>query len=183
MDKKTTEKLKTFHEVNQLFGQSENYTPSILYYPSIHPYILIWLLYSLKTEQDQSKTRRLTCLTSQYFFIICPYWWQNMHFWKQIADLNLVGYNMEHTATELSAGGVLLYISQNFFHKHVKNYKFIVPKNLNQCLLLVITFSSKQIRLYCTRIYKHPSVQHYKFNNDFLENLLNRIKLKKSLVY
>ena len=28
-------------------------------------------------------------------------------------------------------------------------------------------------------MYKHPSMQHYKFNNDFLQNLLNKIQTEK----
>ena len=30
-------------------------------------------------------------------------------------------------------------------------------------------------------MYKHPSMQHYKFNNDFLRNLLNKIQTEKKL--
>ena len=58
-DKKTTEKLKTFHKVSQLFDQSEN-SVSCNYY---NPYEL----------NMKSKTRRLIYLTPQYFFCICPY--------------------------------------------------------------------------------------------------------------
>ena len=28
-------------------------------------------------------------------------------------------------------------------------------------------------------VYKYPSIQHYKFNSDFLENLLNKIHTEK----
>ena len=28
-------------------------------------------------------------------------------------------------------------------------------------------------------MYKHHSMQHYQFNNDFLENLLNKIQTEK----
>ena len=56
---KTTEKLKAFRELSQLFDQSENsvrcnYTP-----------------YEL--NKTKVKLRRLICLTPQYFFIIYPY--------------------------------------------------------------------------------------------------------------
>ena len=58
-EKKTTEKLKAFREVSQLFDRFEN-SVSCDYYTPYDPK-------KIKVKQDN------LCLKPQYFFIICPY--------------------------------------------------------------------------------------------------------------
>ena len=57
--KKTTEKLKTFRDVSQLFDQSENSVSCDYYTP--------YELNKIKVKQED------LCLIPQYFFIIYPY--------------------------------------------------------------------------------------------------------------
>ena len=45
-------------------------------------------------------------------------------------------------------------------------------------MFIELTISNKP-NLIAGTAYKHPSIQRYKFNNDFLENILNNIKTEK----
>ena len=60
---------------------------------------------------------------------------------------------------------------------NVKTYKSIVPKEL-ESVFIKLTIPNKS-NFIVGAMYKHPSMQHYKFNNDFLQNLLNKIQTEK----
>ena len=95
----------------------------------------------------------------------------------QTTNINLAGYNIEQTPTESSAGGVLLYISQKFSYKQRKDLQIYCPKELKS-VFIELSIPNKP-NFIVGAVYKHPSMQHYKFSNDFLENLLNKIQVKK----
>ena len=95
----------------------------------------------------------------------------------QITNINLAGYNIEQTPTESSAGGVLLYISQKFSYKPRKDLQIYCPKEL-ESVFIELTIPNKP-NFIVGAVYKHPSMQHYKFKNDFLENVLNKIQTEK----
>ena len=120
-DKKTTEKLKTFHEVSQLFDQSENSVSCDYYTP--------YELNKIKVKQEDLSVLRLNISSlpahiddlknflselSIKFYIICILESRLSQKNPQTTNINLAGYNIEHTPTESSAGSVLLYISQTF---------------------------------------------------------------------
>ena len=48
-------------------------------------------------------------------------------------------------------------------------------------MFIILTISNKP-NLIAGTAYKHPSMQRYKFNSDFLENILNNIKTEKSSI-
>ena len=48
-------------------------------------------------------------------------------------------------------------------------------------MFIKLTISNKP-NLIAGTAYKHPSMQRYKFNSDFLENILNNIKTEKSSI-
>ena len=69
-----------------------------------------------------------------------------------------------------------MYISQKFSCKPRKDLQIYCPKEL-ESVFIELTIPNKP-NFIVGAVYKHPSMQHYKFNNDFLENLLNEITLK-----
>ena len=98
----------------------------------------------------------------------------------QTTNINLVVYNIEQTPTESSAGSVLLYISQKCSYKPRKDLQVYCPKEL-ESVFIELTIPNKP-NFIVGAMYKYPSMQHYKFNNDFLQNLLNKIQTEKKCV-
>ena len=64
----------------------------------------------------------------------------------QTANINVVGYNIEQAPTESSVGVVsyCIYLKRSPIN-NVKNYKSIVSKNLNQCLLNLLFQKNKSL--------------------------------------
>ena len=83
---------------------------------------------------------------------------------------------MEQTPTEPSAGGPLIYISENLSYKSRKDLQIYFPKELESTFveLLIPNRESNLIGV----VYKHPSMKHHKFNNDFMNTLLERLTLE-----
>ena len=183
-DKKTTEKLKAFLEVSQLFDQSENSVSCDYYTP--------YELNKIKVKQEDLSVLHLNISSlsahiddlknflselSIKFDIICISESRLSQKKPQTTNINLTGYNIEQTPTESSAGGVLLYISQKFSYKQRKDLQIYCPKEL-ESVFIELTIPNKP-NFIVGAMYKHPSMQHYKFNNDFLQNLLNKIQTEK----
>ena len=110
-DKKTTEKLKTFCEVSQLFDESENSVSCDYYTP--------YELNKIKVKQEDLSVLHLN-ISSLSAHKKNP----------QTTNINFAGYNIEHTPTESSAGGVLLYISEKLSYKPCKDLQIYCPKEL-----------------------------------------------------
>ena len=72
-----------------------------------------------------------------------------------------------------------MYISQKFSYKQCKDLQIYCPKEL-ESVFIELTIPNKP-NFIVGAMYKHPSMQHYKFNNDFLQNLLNKIQTEKKL--
>ena len=121
-DKKTAEKLKTFCEVSQLFGQSENSLSCDYYTP--------YELNKIKVKQEDSSLLHINIFSLYVhigdlknflselrikFDIVCISESRLSQKNLQTTNINLAGYNIEQVPTESSAGGVLLYISQKFY--------------------------------------------------------------------
>ena len=114
-DEKTTEKLKTFREVSQLFDQSENSVSFDYYTP--------YELNKIKVKQEDLSVLHLNISSLSAHIddlknflselrikldVICISESTLSQKNPQTTNKNLVGYNIEQTATESSAGGVLL---------------------------------------------------------------------------
>ena len=84
------------------------------------------------------------------------------------------GFNMEQTPTEPSAGGTLIYISQNLSYKLRKDLQIYCPKELESTFIELL-ISNRQSHLIGV-FYKHPSMKHYKFNNNFMNTLLEKLR-------
>ena len=94
----------------------------------------------------------------------------------QTTNIDLPSINIEQTPTESSAGGTLIYISQNLSYKPRKDLQIYCPKELESTFieLLIPNKKSHLTGVFC----KHPSMKHYKFNNDFMNTLLEKFTLE-----
>ena len=114
-DKKTTEKLKTFREVSRLFDQSENLVSCVYYIP--------YELNKINVKQKDLSALHLNISSLSAHIddlknflselrikldVICISESTRSQKNPQTTNINLVGCNIEQTATESSASGVLL---------------------------------------------------------------------------
>ena len=100
-----------------------------------------------------------------------------------IFDYNIEGYSVEFTPTESSAGGALLYVSNNLIYFPRSDLSEILykPREL-ESVFLEISFSSKS-NFIVGCIYKHPGMCVNTFTNDFLSPLLQLVgRENKSIV-
>ena len=88
-------------------------------------------------------------------------------------NIDIPGYNIEHTLTESKVGGCLLYISGKVPYKLQNDLNLYCPKQLNSVFIELLLFNkpSQIIGL----IYKHPSINVSTFTNDHLKTMLNAI--------
>ena len=70
-----------------------------------------------------------------------------------------------------------MYITQKFSYKPHKDLQIYCPKEL-ESVFIELTIRNKP-NFMIGAMYKNPSMQHCKFNNDFLQNLLNKIQTEK----
>ena len=70
-----------------------------------------------------------------------------------------------------------MHISQKFLKNHIKDLQVYCPQEL-RLVFIELSLPRKPNSAVGT-MYKHPSMQYYKFNNHFLENLLNKIETEK----
>ena len=88
-------------------------------------------------------------------------------------NIDIPGYNIEHTPTESKAGGCLLYISDKILYKLRNDLNVYCPKQL-ESVFIELLLSNKPSQIIGT-IYKHPSMDVSTFTNDHLKNMLNAI--------
>ena len=88
-------------------------------------------------------------------------------------NTELPGYNIEQTPTESSAGGTLIHISQKLSHKRRTDLQICCSKEL-ESVFIEVMIPNKQSYILGT-IYKHPSMKHFEFNNEYMEELLRVI--------
>ena len=183
VDQKTKTHLEKFKKLNQVLNKTEN-NISCDYFEidefkkiktKQHEFLLlhlnIWLLYI------HSYTKKMVSflnLLETKFDIICII--ESWLFQKNplTSNINIPGYNIGHTPREASAGGALMFISQTLQYKVRKDLQIYCPKKL-ESVFIEILFPNKPSFVIGT-IYKHPIMQNYEFNIDFMENLLNKIK-------
>ena len=80
---------------------------------------------------------------------------------------------MEHTLTESSAGGTLLYIANPLSYKIRNDLKIYKKFELESTFIEII--NPRKSNIIVGVIYKHPKMDVTDFNNNFLNNLLKKI--------
>ena len=89
-----------------------------------------------------------------------------------IFDYNIEGYSVEHTPTESSAGGALLYILNRLSYFPRSDFSELLYKPMElESVFVKISFSSKP-NCIVRCIYKHPGMCVNAFTNEFLSPFL-----------
>ena len=95
---------------------------------------------------------------------------------------SIPGYNIEHTPTESSNGGTLLYIKQGINYKLRKGLHIYKSKELESTFVEVLEPGMSKNNMIIGCIYRHPSVELSEFNNHFLSVLLEIISKENKMV-
>ena len=136
--------------------------------------ILPWNISSISAHIDDLRT--FLSLVNHKVDIICISESRISTKHTQTTIIDLPCFNTEQTPTESSAGGTLIYIFQNLSYKSRKDLQIYCPKELESTFIEVLIPNKKShlIRVVC----KHPSMKHCKFNNDFINTLLEKLTLE-----
>ena len=89
-------------------------------------------------------------------------------------NLDIPRYTFEHAPAESSAGGTLMYMSNDIAYVLRNDLQIYSPKEFES--IFIKTLIPNKPSLILGTIYKHPSMKPYKFKNKFLEPLLSKIK-------
>ena len=92
-------------------------------------------------------------------------------------NIDILGYNIEHTPTESSIGKSLMYISQDLCYTDPQDLQIYCSNEL-ESIFIEITFPDKP-NYEPGSIYKHLSMKQFKSNNDLMNSLLDKIKKEK----
>ena len=96
-------------------------------------------------------------------------------------NINLHGYSIEHTPTESTKGGSLLYINNNINYICRNDLQIYKKKQLETTFIEIINPNGKNIIVGC--IYRHPCMEVSEFNDYYLHELLTKLnKEKKQIV-
>ena len=172
-----------FKQVNQLFGQSENSISYDYYDVNDHNKIVInqsdltvihLNISSLALHID--KLELFLSLIKTKFDIICISESRITKNNSLTTNINIPGYNFEHTPTESKAGGSLMYISDKISYKLHNDLNIYCSKQLESVFIEVL-IPNKQNQLIGT-VYKHPSMNVSKFNHEYLTDILTKLKIK-----
>ena len=90
-------------------------------------------------------------------------------------NIELSNYSFEHTPTESSAGGTLLYIANHLSYKTRSDLNIYKKFELESTFVEII--SPKKSNVIVGIIYRHPKMDVTEFNN-ILNNLLKKIDLR-----
>ena len=89
---------------------------------------------------------------------------------QSIVKINFGNYCVEHTPTESSNGGTLLYIKNDISYELRNDLEIYKPKELESIFIEIINKTSKNTTVGC--IYKHTTLSISEFNNTYIKDLL-----------
>ena len=91
------------------------------------------------------------------------------------SNINLQNYSIEHTPTESTCGGSLLYINSNINYIRRNDLQINKKKELESTFIEIINPNkTKNIIVGC--IYRHPCMDPSEFNDFYLNELLNNLR-------
>ena len=89
-------------------------------------------------------------------------------------NVDIKGYTFEHTPTEASCGGLLLYIMDTLKYIYRKDLQIYKAAELESTFIqLLWIFLWKKYN--CGFIYRHPSMHSSEFNSIYLHDLLEKL--------
>ena len=172
--------MSHFKQVNQLFDRSENSISCDYYDVDDFNKIVInqsdltvirLNISSLALHID--KLKLFLSLIKTKFDIICISESRITKNNSLTTNINIPGYNFEHTPTESKAGGLLMYISDKIYKLY--NLLNIYCSKQLESVFIEVLIPNKQNQLIGT-VYKHPSMNVSKFNHEYLTDILTKIK-------
>ena len=161
--------------MNQIFDQSDNLI-SCDYYN-----IAEFKKMKMKEQQDLNissilalinNLRNFLNLVNQKIYIICISESRISTKNPQTTNTDLPCYNIEQTPTESSAGGALIYISQSLSYRPQKTFIYCAKELKSVFIELLIPYKKNHL---VGVIYKHPTMKHHKFNNNFMNTLFDKL--------
>ena len=96
-------------------------------------------------------------------------------------NINIPGYNFEHTPTESKAGGSLMYISDKICYKLCNDLNIYCSMQLESVFIEVL-IPNKQNQLIAI-VYKHLSMNVSKFGFEYLTDILTKIKNQNKNIF
>ena len=96
-------------------------------------------------------------------------------------NIVLNNYSFEHTPTESSAGGTLLYIANRLSYKIRNHLKIYRKFELESTFIEII--NPRKSNIIVGVIYKHPKMDVTDFNNYLLNNLLKKINQEQKNLF
>ena len=97
-------------------------------------------------------------------------------------NFSISGYSVEQTPTESSAGGALLYISNDFSYKPRPDLTQAFYKSKELESIFVEICQPRKTNIIIGSIYKHPTMSIDEFNIDFLCLLLDKVSAENRTV-
>ena len=88
-------------------------------------------------------------------------------------NIDLNGYAIEHTPTEASCGGALLYIDISLNYIVRNDFKLYKKRELESVFIEIINPKGKNVIVAC--IYRHPSMNPTEFIDIYLSELLQKL--------
>ena len=92
----------------------------------------------------------------------------------------LEGYIIEHTPTEWSCGGALLYTDHHINYKVRNDLKMYKAKELESIFIEILSQNSKSTIIGC--IYWHPCIDPAQFNDVYLHDVLEKLSNESKTV-
>ena len=96
------------------------------------------------------------------------------------STFELEGYIIEHTHTESSYGGVLLYIDHHINYKVCNNLRIYKAKELESIFIEILNQNSKNTIIGC--IYRHLCMDPAEFNHVCLHDVLEKLSNENNTV-
>ena len=93
-------------------------------------------------------------------------------------NLQLSNYSTEHTPTELSGGGTLLYISKRLSYQLRNDLRLYDPRKTESTFIELICSKSTNVIVGC--LCKHPTLPINDFTNDFISPLVLKLQKESS---
>ena len=92
-------------------------------------------------------------------------------------DVNISNYSYKFCPTEAKAGGSLIYISNHLPHKTRNDLKIYKSFELESTFIEI--FNPKKTNIIFGCIYKHPNMNINELNDDYLNELLDKLSKEK----
>ena len=93
-------------------------------------------------------------------------------------NIDIKGYTFEHTPTETSCGGSLLYKKDTLKYICRKDLQIYKAAELESTFIELLSSSKKNTIVGC--IYRHPSIHSSEFNSIYLNDLLEKLSHKNN---